>query len=260
MTAEAVNTWFTPFHYFTYLGAILIALIGYLQWKWANNCSKNVLVLVQRSDGHGDFILAPQEGGSVTLKDPKSGDSKTWAINELATVDVPYPGIGFIPLFLQKTIQMIVVSESDWEPITNRSPYRKKVASPDVVELLKELKAELPVKGNPAVALVGRVNDVLENVAVAPTRELIADPSFLGNLLQSKVFKDLATVSKELTDSLKTVAGKLTKLVNPTIVYIGLGLIAALVVFALFKVLPLAEQVADMAKQLEKIREALGVQ
>lgn len=128
MTVEAINAYFTPLDYFFYLMTLLVIMVVYYQWKWSKVCKNNVLILVQRSDGHGDYELAPQDGGSVTIgKDDKA---RTWPINELATIDVPYPGVGFIPRFMQKQIRMVVVAETDWEPITNRSPDREMIASP----------------------------------------------------------------------------------------------------------------------------------
>lgn len=253
MEAAAVNAWFTPFHYFVYLGTLLVVLIGFLQWKWAKTCKENVLVLVQRTDGHGDFELAPQTEGGISLTDHKTNDVKTWRINELATVGVPYPGVGFVPLFLQKTIQMIVVSEEDWEPLTNRSPYRRNIASPNVLELLKGFR-----KGATKTQQQ-EIDEIVKNTSVAPTRELIADPSALGNLLRSSVLKALATVSKEVMDSLQSVTKKLNQLVNPTIVYIGLGLIMALLAFTIFQIIPIVAQVNEMTDELIKIKQALGV-
>lgn len=130
MTPEAINAYFTPLDYILYMMALLVGMVTYYQWKWAQVCKHNVLVLVQKSDGHGDFELAPQDGGSVSLKNRANNTTRLWPINELATIDVPYPGVGFVPNFLQKQIRMVIVSETDWEPLTNRSPNHEMIASP----------------------------------------------------------------------------------------------------------------------------------
>ena len=133
MTPEAINAWFTPFAYIVYLGSLLFGMIGYYQWKWSKVCKMKVLVLVQRADGHGDFELADSSGGQVTLVNPRTKTNQVWPINELATIAVPYPGVGFVPLFLQKTIRMVIVREDDWEPMTNRSRDMEMIASPAIL-------------------------------------------------------------------------------------------------------------------------------
>ena len=149
MTPEAINAWFTPFAYIVYLGGLLVGMIGYYQWKWSKICKEKVLMLVERADGDGDFELVDSSGGQVTLKNPKKKTSQVWLINELATVAVSYPGVGFVPLFLQKTIRMVIVREDDWEPMTNRSPNREMIASPAVLgNLIHEKITEAVVTVN----------------------------------------------------------------------------------------------------------------
>ena len=113
------------------MAGMYIILVFVWQWQWSKTCANNVMVMVQRADGHGDTELAPLESGSITLNDPKTGTGCTWPINELSTLTVPYPGRGgLVPRFLQKSIRLVLVSEDDWEPITNRSVGRKQVGSP----------------------------------------------------------------------------------------------------------------------------------
>lgn len=223
----AINSWFTPFHYFVYLGTILVIMVVYYQWKWAKICKNNVQILVAQQGGGGSFELAPKEGGSVTLKQGET--TRTWMINELATIDVLYPGVGFIPSFMQKTIRMAIVNEGDWEPMLNRSPHRENIASPDVVDFLNRL-----ANGNPNLA--DEIRRVAGRLATGPTRELIADPASLGSLMSSSVMNALATVSSDLMDVLKSVNDKLSKKVNlnPTIVYVGLGLIIVLLAVVVY--------------------------
>jgi len=246
MDATTVTSWFTPFHYIVYLGTLFIGMVVYYQWKWAKICKNNIQVLVAQQGGGGAFELAPKEGGSVTLKQGET--TRTWMINELATIDVLYPGVGFIPAFMQKTIRMAIVNEGDWEPMLNRSPHRENIASPDVVEFLEQLASEYP-------ALATRINNVASNLSTGPTRELIADPASLGSLMSSTVMKALATVSNDLMDVLKSVNDKLGKRdsLSPMIVYIGLGVIVALAAFVAYQVFTVSGNIGD-------IMQALGIQ
>jgi hypothetical protein len=206
-------------------------------------------VLVAEKGGGGQWMLAPKEGGSVTIKNPELGTIRVWAVNELATIDVPYPGVGFVPTWMQKSIRLAIVSEGDWEPLLNRSPHRARVMSPDMVSMMKEI-----ADGCKDQKVRDRILDEIQNISTSPSREMIADPSTLGNLMQSSVMKALATVSNDLMDILKQVSAKIGKVqsASPTIVYIGLGLIVILTVVALFKILPMAED-------LLAIKQSLGI-
>lgn len=256
MDVATVNSWFTPFHYFVYLSIVFIAMVVYYQWKWAKICKNNVQVLVAQQGGGGSFELAPKAGGSVTLK---QGDAtRTWPINELATIDVLYPGVGFIPAFMQKTIRMAIVNEGDWEPMLNRSPHREDIASPDVVDFLNQLADQAETSGNSSLAVT--IRSKAGRLSTGPTRELIADPASLGSLMTSTVMKALATVSQDLMDVLKSVNDKLGKKVNlsPTVVYIGLGLIIALIAFVAYQQFqqPDMKEVVD---GINAIKQSLGI-
>ena len=252
MTPEAVNSWFTPFHYIVYLGVPFVSMVVYYQWKWAKVCKESVLVLIQKADGHGDFQLAPQEGGSVSLKNLKSNTIRLWPINELVTIDVPYPGVGFVPAFLQKTIRMVLVSESDWEPLTNRGAYREKIASPDIVTFLTKLAEDNPKSGE-------EIRELVSEISIAPTKELIASPAVLGNLMHEKITEAVITVNKEMLDSISGLVKRLTKLVNPTVVYIGLGLTVIVLLFLVVQILPAVEQIGELSSKIDLIYRALGV-
>lgn len=168
VTVEAINAYFTPLDYFFYLSSIIVAWVVYLQWKWAKTCKNNILVLVQRAKGNGDWELAPISGNSITLKNPEGEGTKLWVINELSTLDVLYPGVGFIPKFLQKQIRMVVVSEDSWEPITNRSKDRDLVASP---------------------AFMGNLfNEKITEAVVAISKEMMDTIKGLGHLLNPTHF------------------------------------------------------------------------
>ncbi|KKL24514.1 hypothetical protein LCGC14_2414530, partial [marine sediment metagenome] len=133
MTVEGINAWFTPFHYFVYLGTLFTVMVAFYQWRWARICQKNLRVLVVHSDGSSHFVLCPKTGSSVTIKDPNSNTTRMWVISELATIVVPYPGVDFLPQWLQKQIRMTIVNELDWEPMINRDKSLGIIGSPAVL-------------------------------------------------------------------------------------------------------------------------------
>ena len=211
MSPEVINSYFTPLHYVLYLGTLFVAMVVYYQWKWTKIVKTSMLILIKKASGRGDYQLVPQSGNSITLKNPKDNTSRMWVINELATIEVPYPGVGFIPLFLQKQIRMTIVDEEDWEPMLNRSP----------------------------------------------NHEMIASPAVLGNLMHEKITEAVITVNKEMLDSISGLVKKLNKLVNPTVVYIGLGLIIILLAYMIFKQSP--EDISTMAQDIMQIKQSLGL-
>ena len=251
--------YFMPWHIGLYLFVVFVLMVVYYEWKWAKTCKNNIQVLVAQAGGGGDFFLAPKAGGSVTIKNPHTDEERVWAVNELATIEVPYPGVGFIPAFLQKTIRLAIVNEGDWEPMLNRSPHREKIASPDVVEFLQSLAEDTEDAKKKAV-----ITKMVKGLATGPTREMIANPATLGDLMRSSVMKALATVSTDLVDLLKSVNAKLGKVVgpNPMIVYIGLGLVIILLAFTLFQIMPIVSSIGDLGElsdKLDTIMKALGV-
>ncbi|MDP2362751.1 MAG: hypothetical protein Q8M94_03165, partial [Ignavibacteria bacterium] len=220
-----------------FLGIPFVLMIFFFQWRWAKTCTENIRVLVAQKGGGGAFKLSPKQGGTVTITNPEDDSVRTWPVNELATIDVLYPGVGFVPAFLQKTIRMAIVNEGDWEPMLNRSPHREKIASPDVIKFIQELSKKSDSKTKV------EIDKMVHGLASGPTREMIADPAVIGSLMRSSVMKALATVSDDLMNVLKSVNARLGKIAgpNPTIVYIGLGLIVILLAFMLFKILPTME-------------------
>lgn len=230
-----------------YLGIPFVLLIFYFQWRWARVCDRNIQVLVAQQGGGGKYELAPREGGQVTIHNPTTDETRTWPVNELATIDIVYPGVGFVPKFLQKSIRLAIVNEGDWEPMLNRSPHRKKIASPDVVEFMQGIAEKTP-------KLKADIDGFLSEVSTGSTREMVADPAMLGNLMRSGVLKALATVSNDLMDILKGINAKLARFagLNGTVIYIGLGLIVILVVFLTYQVMQVAPAVIE-------IRQALGI-
>lgn len=251
--AELVSQWFTPFHYFVYLGTLFVLLVTFYQWKWTRTAKNSILVLVAQQGGGGNFSLAPKTGGSVSIKNPDTGLTRTWPVNELSTIDVLYPGVGFVPAFMQKTIRMAIVSEGDWEPLLNRSSHKLKVASPDMVKALTEIAS------NASVPTQRALTKLLDGVATAPTREMIASPAVLGNLMEEKVSQLAVTVAKDIVNPLQEAIKKMGQRVNPNIVYIGLGLILGMLGFSLIQGLPALESISAMVADIAKIQQALGI-
>jgi len=232
-----------------YLGVPAFIGIFVAQWRWAKTCNENIRVLVAEKSGGGAFKLAPKEGGTVTITNPKDESTRTWPVNELATIDVLYPGVGFVPAFMQKTIRMAIVNEGDWEPMLNRSPHRENIASPDVIEFILKLKNEM---GNKVAK--DNIDKFVNTLATGPTREMIADPAVLGNLMRSSIMKALATVSNDFMDVLKSVNTKLGRVtgLNPTIVYAGLGLLLIMMGYLIYSLIPAFET-------LDILRQSLGI-
>lgn len=125
--------WFQPWHLIIYCFIIFAIMVWYYQYKWAKTCKNNILVLVSRSDGDSYSQLVPKSSGAINLTDKETGELKTWPINRLSTINVNYPGVGFVPQFLQKKIMMTIVDEEDWEPMINRDPNKQLIASPAVL-------------------------------------------------------------------------------------------------------------------------------
>ena len=237
-----------------YLGIPFVLMTFYLQWKWARTCDRNIQVLVAQRGGGGKYTLAPKAGGEVSIGNPSTGETRTWPINELATIDVPYPGLGFLPRFLQKSIRLAIVNEGDWEPMLNRSPHKRKIASPDVVDFLLSIVAESDEPTKKAVTKYAN------ELSTGPTREMIADPATLGALGQSTIMKALATVSDDLVDSIKKLRSQLSRIagINPTIIYLGLFAIGALVIFLVYNAMQM--DLGDMSSKIDAIHESLGIQ
>tara|TARA_R100001530_G_C4308227_1_gene152300 strand:+ start:458 stop:1231 length:774 start_codon:yes stop_codon:yes gene_type:complete len=238
-----------------YLGVPFVLMIFVMQYKWAKTCDNYIRILVAQKGGGGKWELAKKEGGTVRIESPDS-TVRVWPVNELATIDVLYPGVGFVPSFVQKTIRMAIVNEGDWEPMLNRSPHREKVASPDVVMFLKSLAEKTDNKGTKA-----SITALTNSLSTGPTREMIADPAMLGSLMQSSIMKALATVSGDLIDTLKTINAKLLKVTGPNamVVYIALGLICVLVSYVVYQTAESITVVTGLEQDLIKIKLALGV-
>ena len=244
-----------------YLGVPFVIMVFYFQWRWAKTCDNNIRVLIAEKGGGARWMLAPKEGGKVTIHNTDTDEDRVWPVNELATIDVLYPGVGFVPAFMQKSIRLAILNEGDWEPLLNRSPHRQKIASPDVVNFIRALgkRSDATAKTKEAI------ESFLNGVSTGPTREMVADPATLGNLMRSVVLKALATVSNDLMDALKSINTRLARFagLNATIIYIGLGLILILNAFAIYQLMQVAPSLAEaseIAPKIDAIQKALGIE
>ncbi len=249
-----------------FLGLPLFPMIFFFQWQWAKTCRTKIRVLVAEKGGGGRWEYANKDGGFIEIK-THDGESRMWPVNELATIDVPYPGVGWVPLFLQKQIRLAFVNEGDMEPLLNRSPHRNKIASPDVMDYIRQNMVD--AEGN----LSDEVKHYLDGLSTGPTREVIADPAALGALQRSGVLQALASVSDDIMKALNGVSAQLTRVAGPkaNIVYVGLAMAILLTGYGIFLIMQMtplnAELIAAMEKtsvaevinKLDAIQTALGV-
>lgn len=213
-----------------YMGPM--AVIGGLvaMYFWERTCRLKLKVIQVKTAGGTDVHYADKEGNSVSLSNPKTGWAGTWPISDLATIPLPYPDLaGLLPRFLQREIQTAIFVEGDLEPLLNRSAHRENVASPNVVNMLKDALQVLPdtAEGGKVAA---QVQYILDHTATSPTRELVASPDWVGSLIKSTALKALASVSDDLMEALKQIRNQLARFsgLNSTYVYIGLALIIIL--------------------------------
>jgi len=235
---------------------MIFGAVVYFQWKWTKVCDTKVLVLIKKADGHGDYELAPQTGGSVALKNKDTNTVRLWPINELATIDVPYPGVGFVPAFMQKTIRMVIVDEQDWEPLTNRSPHRPRVMSPDVVSEIEFIMEDIKDE-----EVIRQFKELLDGVSTGPSRELIASPALLGNTVMERVSEVAITVVKDVMDPITNIIKRLNDLVTPKMFYMGVGVILlAIAASTYFIISPTTStSTVGLAEQIATIQQSLGL-
>ena len=248
-----------------FMGIPLILLIFAAMWKWERMCRKNIKVLEIKEGGGSEVFYVLKQGGEVSIINKEMGVTRTWPINQLATIPMPYPELGILPRFLQREIQTVILHEGDWEPVLNRSPHRDNVASPNVVKLLLDLKGQITETDTPRPTdadTLRRLEGVLEHVTTGPTREMIASPAILGAIKASSVMKALATVGDDLMDMLKGLRAQLMRVagLNPTYVYILLLLNLALLGFVLYQVMQGGSNDPALMEEINRIRAALGIQ
>jgi hypothetical protein len=241
--------------YFLYLFVIFMLMIIYYQWQWSKRCNSQVKVLVVKPDGSTDTEYAPKSGGYVALKTADSNTTRLWPINKLSAIEMLYPGDGFVPAFLQKKIKTVIVDDEDWEPLLNRGSYTERVASPDVVRILRLLANEHPKAAE-------ELTELADSLSTAPTRDMVASPAVLGNVMKEKVSEMAVTISKDTFDKMEGISRKLANIPNAMIVYIGLGLTIILLVVLLFKFIGSLEGLSDVSTivtDVQAIKNSLGI-
>jgi len=254
--ADIQATYFSPFMFGLYLAIILAVMIAYYQWVWSKRCSTSVRVLVVQPDGSTETAYAPKQGNYVALPVPESNTVRLWPINKLSSIEMLYPGDGFIPRFLQKKIKTVIVDAEDWEPMLNRGSYSHNVASPDVRNSIRDLADDYKTS-HPEIA--SELNNLADNLSTAPTRDMVASPAVLGNIMKEKVSELAVTISRETFDRLEGVTRKLDKIANPLVLYIGLGAIAVIMIVFLVNVMPALSALSSLGADLNAIKQALGV-
>jgi hypothetical protein len=232
-----------------YLFIILGVMIAYYQWVWSKRCSTSVRVLVVLPDGSTDTAYAPKQGNYVALPVPESDTFRLWPINKLSSIEMLYPGDGFIPRFLQKKIKTVIVDSEDWEPILNRGSYSHNVASPDVVARIRDLADDFPDAAT-------ELTDLADGLSTAATRDMVASPAVLGNIMKEKVSELAVTISRETFDRLEGVMHKLDRMANPLILYLGLG---AVTVISIILFVNMQSALSSMSADLSSIKQLLGV-
>lgn len=254
-------TYFQPWHIGLYLFVVFVVMVVYYQWRWASICKANLQVLIAMAGGGGEFVLSPKIGSEVAIKNPHNDTVRMWPINELSTIEIPYPGVGFVPAFLQKTIRLVIVNEGDWEPMLNRSRHGERVASPDVLQVLLEIVEDIE-DDEGSDATCKRIKTLVSKLSTAPTREMIASPAVLGNLMHEKITEAVITVNKEMIDQLAGITSRLSKVLNPLHFYIGMGLVLVLLGFIAFQIMPIMSSIGDLgdvSDKLDAIMKSLGI-
>lgn len=247
--ADIQAAYFSTFHLILYMVLIFGFMVVYYQWQWTKRCTRDVRVLVVQPDGSTDTEYAPKTGNYVALKIPESNSVRLWPINKLSSVEVLYPGDGFIPRFLQKKIKMVVVDAADWEPLLNRGSYAHDVASPDIVQAIRDLADDYPDAASD-------LNELADGLFTTPTRDLVASPAVLGNIMKEKVSELALTISRDTYDKMEGLSRKLDKVPNSVILYIGLAAAVGISVFVLINQMT---SLATMQADLDAIKGTLGV-
>lgn len=247
---EVQAAFFSPFHFIIYMVIVVTGMVVWYQWQWSKKVTRFIKVLVVKPDGSTDTEYAPKTGNYVALRIPESNSVRLWPISKLSAIEVLYPGDGFIPNFLQKKIRMVIVDVEDWEPMLNRGSYSRRVASPDVVRAIRDLADDYPDAADELTSLA-------DDLATAPTRDMVASPTVLGNIMKEKVSELAVTISRDTFDKMEGISRKLDKLPNPTIVYVMLGAVIAICVIMLVR--SASGDLMTVQADITAIKRALGV-
>jgi|TARA_Y100000310_G_scaffold76443_1_gene72922 hypothetical protein len=133
MEVQQIPVWLSVPAQLFYLLTMIVGVIVFWQWKWTRFCENNTLVWMRSAQGGIRRFAIPKIGNSIDIKTTdKDGNviGKVFPITEINTILVPYPGIGLVPTFLQKQIQLTILDEENWEPALNFNKNHKAIASP----------------------------------------------------------------------------------------------------------------------------------
>jgi hypothetical protein len=258
-----------------YLLPMAIIAGTFLMISWERVSRTQIKVINVRSAGGSTTHYVPKDGNTVTVDNKELGVSRTWPINELATIPTQYPDMFALPRFMTHDIQTVIVVEGDWEPLLNRSPHRKQIMSPDAVNFLRAIANKYGEQdtGNKsdagdAIMLRDQIDQYLAGVSTGPTREMIAQPDVIGALKKSAALKALASVSDDLLNALNQIRNQLARFagLNAMLLYVLLAfsiLLSGASLFVGIKTLtekPTASSVpADVGSRLDAIQRALGI-
>ena len=260
--AEVQAVYFSPIMFFFYLSTILVIMGLIYQIAWDKKCNNEIKLIIAKVDGDTDTKYVKKEGNVISLTNPQTGVTKTWAISKYCALTTYYPGDGFIPKWLQKKIKTAILSEYDMEPLLNIGPYIDNVASPDVIAKLEQIIESLKkIDAEGTEELSKELDLYTGGLSTAPTREPAINPDYIGALIQNTAMKAVTNISDTLTDAINNVTRQLSRLkgLNPNYVYIGLGISIILIAFMLIKVVPAMESMVSMAAKLDAISKAMGV-
>jgi len=126
------------------------------------------------------------------------------------------------------------------------------VASPDVVSKIRDLAEDYPDARSD-------LEEFAMSLSTAPTRDMVASPAVLGNIMKEKVSELAVTISRETFDRLEGFSRKFDRLPNPLIIYVGLGAIAIMLAIVLVNLMPAMSAVGELQSALTAIKAALGI-
>jgi len=208
------------------IGLLVILVVGmgfmmYLKRKHQKEVKGNLWCEYIPIAGRGYDKLLPIVGGSVDLKPEKDGKGKTYAVKDIATYPMAYPPGQ--PSFVQVVADKAVFFEDTMEPASN----------PWIVErVAKGTSKESSVKRYYKVPVI---------------------PPEWGYNVKNEVSLEMALATSK---DLKKMEELVQRALNPTIIYIGLG-VCVLGIVGLFWYM--MTNLGAMAEGIQALRAALGV-
>lgn len=115
----------------------------YLLSKNDRFCNNNVHLIIVPTVGKGVDKFIPKQGNSISLTN-KDGTTDMWVLNKLNAFPMSYPPGGFS--WLKRDIQTVILSEENWEPLSNSKPGTM-VGSPRLLGTLFNEKVAAAIVG-----------------------------------------------------------------------------------------------------------------